>query len=391
MNQDSIDTIAARLDEDLIALRRDLHAHPEEPGQEARTAAIVAERLTAAGLSVTTGVGGHGVVAILKGDRPGRTVAYRADMDAVPAHAQVGGGTGPAHLCGHDVHTTVGVGVAQTLAKLRDHLSGTIVFIFQPAEETLTGAQAMLDDGVLELAEFEEIHALHCGPLPVGTFAVTPATGLPGQDQGVVTLTGSGARDRAERLVADLGTLATVGYPESPEDLELLIEHLLTPNGSLARFIHIAAWTENDSSDEHAEVRCYYRCWPEERTSEVREAIGRLADAAGAAKVEFPADPFPAMVCPEGDALELQGHLDRVLGSESVQVTHAAFPFNGEDFALFLNEMPGTYSYLGVRAPGAGIATSSPHLGEFDPDERAIGVGVRAMSGWLAERSGTTK
>jgi hypothetical protein len=115
------------LDGDLIALRRDLHQHPELPGQERRTAEVVARRLRAAGLEVTSGVGGHGVVGILTGARRGRVVAYRADLDAVPPGDQVGGGPQAAHLCGHDVHTTVAVGVAEVLARTRHRLTATRV------------------------------------------------------------------------------------------------------------------------------------------------------------------------------------------------------------------------------------------------------------------------
>jgi metal-dependent amidase/aminoacylase/carboxypeptidase family protein len=98
---------------------------------------------------VGTGVGGYGVVGVLRGRHRGRTVAYRADTDAVPPVDQIGGGTAPKHLCGHDIHTTVGVGIAQVLARLRRKLHGTVVFVFQPAEESLAGARAMIEDGVL--------------------------------------------------------------------------------------------------------------------------------------------------------------------------------------------------------------------------------------------------
>jgi metal-dependent amidase/aminoacylase/carboxypeptidase family protein len=385
MDQEAIDATTASLDDSLIALRRDLHAHPEHPGDEARTAAIVAELLTEAGLKVTTGVGGHGVVGILSGDQPGRTVAYRTDMDAVPCADTASGG--PAHLCGHDITTAVGVGIAQTLARLRHGLAGTIAFVFQPAEETLTGAQAMLDDGLLALTAYEEIHALHCGPLPVGTFATTPGTGLPGQDRGVVTVTGPDARDRADRLADALRSLSTVAPFETAEDLEAFVDGSGNPDGPLARFLYVVAWAEDSESDELAEVQILSRCWPEEQYTEVRASIELLVDDFGAAQVRFPADPFPALVCPEDDAAMLYDHLERVSGPGAVTATRVASPFGGEDFGLFLNAVPGTYTYLGVRAPGADITTSFPHFPTFDPDERAIGVGVRTMSGWLVERA----
>lgn len=387
IDQDAIDRATSNLEDDLIALRRDFHAHPEGPGEEERTASLVAERLEAAGLVVTTGVGGHGVVGVLKGSRPGRTVAYRADMDAIPGQDQLGGGTGPEHLCGHDLHTAIGVGIAQVLSGLRDRLSGTVVFVFQPAEESLEGAQAMIADGVLEWTDAEEIHALHCGPLPVGSFAVTPGTGMPGLDQGSVVLTGADAAGRAERLAAEIGALNTVAFPETSEDVEQLVADFQTPDGPLATFVFMQAWPGANATDELAEVELAYRCWPEERYVEVRDGIDRIAQADGEATVDFPADPFPALVCPERDARKLERHLRRAAWRDSTLVMHTAFPFNGEDFALFIDRLPGTYSYLGVQAPGADITTAAPHFPSFDPDERAIGHGVRAMAGWLANRA----
>jgi len=119
----TMDAVASGLDRHLLELRRDLHEHPELAGQEHRTAEVVARQLRAAGLHVSTGVGGTGVVGVLTGARGGRTVAYRADMDAVPPNAQIAGAGVTAHLCGHDLHTTIGVGTALVLARLRHRLA----------------------------------------------------------------------------------------------------------------------------------------------------------------------------------------------------------------------------------------------------------------------------
>ncbi|MDJ1131854.1 M20/M25/M40 family metallo-hydrolase [Streptomyces iconiensis] len=388
-----MDTQTAHLERALIALRRDLHRHPEAPGQERRTARAVARELRKAGLAVTTGIGGHGVVGVLRGAHPGRTVAYRADMDAVPGRDIVGGGAAPAHVCGHDIHTTVAIGIALVLARLRQHLSGTVVFLFQPAEEALTGARAMLERRVLDRTRFharvEEIHALHCGPFPLGQFAVTPGYGLPGQDRPEVALSGTDAPEAARRLAADIGALATVTPPQQPADLERMVADVQTPNGPLARFVAARARVQEaaDGVDGAAKVEVASRCWPEERYVEVREDIRRLAKSYAGARVSFPREPFPAMVCPEQDARRLARHLRHTLGRDATTRLHAAFPFNGDDFALYLDRVPGTYTFLGVRTPEAPITTSYPHYPDFTPDERAIGLGVRAMAGWLATRT----
>ncbi|MFI1990882.1 M20 family metallopeptidase [Actinoplanes sp. NPDC020271] len=377
----SIDQVARRLDRHLIELRRDLHHHPETTGQESRTSAVVARELRAAGLDVTTGIGGHGVVGVLTGSRPGRTVAYRADMDAVPPQDQIEGGAEAAHLCGHDLHTTVGVGVALTLARLRDRLAGRLVFVFQPGEESLAGARAMLDDGVFDRVRPEEIHALHCGPFPVGTFATTAGFGLPGQDRGTATLTGPDAAAKANALAADLAALSTVARPANSSDLEQLVAEIERPGTALSRFVFMQAQPTGTG------VRFSYRCWPQDRYTEVRAAVRRLAQSYGATAVDFPADPFPAMVTPQREGQALHRYLRRTIGTSRTIPTYAAVPFSGEDFALFLDRIPGTYTYLGVRRPAADIKTAYPHFGAFDPDERAIGHGVRVMAGWLDHRA----
>jgi metal-dependent amidase/aminoacylase/carboxypeptidase family protein len=372
----AIDAVASRLDRNLIALRRDLHRHPELPGRETRTAGVVAQRLRAAGLDVRTGIGGHGVVGVLHGTRPGRTIAYRADMDAVPPSDQINGGPTVAHVCGHDLHTAIGVGIAEVLACLRHRLSGRLMFVFQPAEEALTGAAAMLADGLFTRTRPTEIHALHCGPFPVGQFVVTPGVGLPGQDQGTITLTGPDAAARAARLADDIVALGTVTPPAGPAGLEQLVADILTPDGPLTEFVYLRAQASG------ATVRLASRCWPENRYPAVRADIRRLA---GAAEVSFPAEPTAAMIGPEPTAHALRRHLTRT--GADVATLRASIPFNGEDYALFLKQMPGTFTFLGVRAPRASIETSYPHFGKFTPDERAIGHGVRVMADWLTTRT----
>jgi metal-dependent amidase/aminoacylase/carboxypeptidase family protein len=305
-------------------------------------------------------------------------------MDAIAPGGQIGGGAEAAHLCGHDVHTAVGVGIAEVLARLRGRLAGTVVFVFQPAEETLTGAAAMLADGVFRHARPTEIHALHCGPFPVGHFALTPGFGFPGLDRCVSTVTGDDAMARAGRLAAQINGLGTVSAPDTPAALEQLVTDLQTPDGPLTRYVFMQA--DAAHVDGGAEVRVYYRCWPSGRYLEIRRDIHRLARSAGAS-VAFPDEPFPAMLTPEREGLQLERHLHGVVGRDGVSRLHAAVPFSGEDFGLFLDGIPGTYSFLGVRTPGAAIETSYPHYGAFTPDERAIGHGVRAMAGWLASRT----
>jgi metal-dependent amidase/aminoacylase/carboxypeptidase family protein len=383
----AIDAAAALSDAGLIALRRDIHRHPELAGGEVRTAALVADRLRAAGLDVHTGVGGHGVVGVLDGTGAGPTLLYRADMDAVEDDeryvsdfaSQV---PGAAHLCGHDLHTAIGVGIAQTLARLRDRLAGRVVFVFQPAEETLEGAQAMLEDGVLERYPAREAYAVHCGPLPVGVLAAQPGVGLPGQDVCHLEFTGPDAASTGRGFLDRVGELATVTKPRSDEDFAALLAALQVDDGPLATFVYAQSDLAPDGDPVTADV--WLRVWPESRHPELRDRLRHLAQEAGATAT-FPGPPFPAMVCsPElSDAAAV--YLGDVPAVETVMTARAAWPFNGEDFALFLHQVPGAMFWLGAADPAAGL-NASPHAPDFAADERAIGIGVRAMAGLLLHR-----
>ena len=159
------DEIGRRV-ESMIALRRDFHRHPELSFQEKRTAEIIAERLHKAGLEVRTGIAGTGVVGILRGERPGKTIAWRADIDALPLteilDAPFASGTpGVMHACGHDGHTAIAITLAEIMSARRAEVPGTAVFIFQPAEELLGGAKPMIEAGVLDNPRVDEIYGLH--------------------------------------------------------------------------------------------------------------------------------------------------------------------------------------------------------------------------------------
>ncbi|MGE4328483.1 MAG: amidohydrolase, partial [Pseudodonghicola sp.] len=159
-----IEDIADYADE-LTAIRRDLHEHPELGFEEVRTSGIVAEKLKSLGIEVTTGIGKTGVVGVLKGTRPGKTIGLRADMDALPIHEETNlpwssKTPGVMHACGHDGHTTMLLGAARYLSEHPD-FAGTAVFIFQPAEEGLGGARAMLADGLFDRFPCDEIYGMH--------------------------------------------------------------------------------------------------------------------------------------------------------------------------------------------------------------------------------------
>lgn len=193
---------------DLTALRRDFHAHPEIGFQEHRTSAIVAELLETFGVQVTKGVGGTGVVGVLEGNRPGRTIGLRADMDALPMEEMTNlpwasKNPGVFHGCGHDGHTTMLLGAARYLAETRD-FAGRAVFIFQPAEEGLGGARAMIRDGLFETFPCDELYGLHNSPEhDLGQVRVKPGTAMAGADFFDITVRGRGSHGATPQFSKD--------------------------------------------------------------------------------------------------------------------------------------------------------------------------------------------
>ncbi|MEU4704033.1 M20 metallopeptidase family protein [Nonomuraea dietziae] len=337
--------------DELIELRREIHRHPELAGGERRTAALVADVLREAGLDVRTGVGGHGVVAILDaGDGP--AIGYRADMDAVA----VPGGAA-AHLCGHEVHTAIGLGVARALA--REQTSSRAVFFFQPAEEACEGARAMIDDGALDAVLPREVYALHCAPLPTGTFAVAPGFGHPGQD--IFRIEGL-SHEEARRFESLVAGLSTVTPPTSRDELERLVEDMQILDGPLASFVYAQVHREDDA------VQGWVRAWPDSRYEEIRSLLHSQAGPC----VRF-IERLPTMINSPEHALACARHLNAT-------VLHASYPFNGEDFALFLERVPGAMFFFGVGEQGL------PHAPDFAVDECAIDLGVDAMTGFLRTR-----
>lgn len=198
MKLDNILAMAEGLKEQIVQWRRDFHQHPETGYEEYRTAGIVAEHLQSLGLEVQTGVGKTGVVGLLRGEKPGATIGLRADMDALPIQDQKttvyrSQTPGKSHLCGHDAHTSMLMGAAQLLTQIGRPKEGNIKFVFQPAEEGLAGAKAMIHDGVLENPKVDVMTGLHVYPsLSTGSFTVCRDIAFAASDRFVIKILGKG-------------------------------------------------------------------------------------------------------------------------------------------------------------------------------------------------------
>ena len=377
-----IATALAAATPELIAFRRDLHQHPELSGEEVRTAGRVAEQLRRLGLEVRIGIGGHGVVGLLRGGRPGPVVAFRADMDAVlsadpdpVAFASLLSGV--RHICGHDIHTTLGLALATGFAAVRRDLPGSVLFIFQPAEERATGARAMLADHVFGLAHPVAVYAVHTAPLEVGTLGTTAGPMLAGRDRVEVTVTGTGDLDAAATAlrvqVQAVGTL-TPAEGRGPVAADFVMVEVAPIRATdrnhrlLTATLSIASQNARNGARRRIETAMRELATPGVTATldyEERMVAGVTNDSALVAR---------------GDA-----SLRRLLGESAVVPVGVVSPRFSEDFGSFQAEVPGVMYLLGVSNRARGWV-GMPHSPGYVADEAAIGIGARALTAVLLGR-----
>jgi amidohydrolase len=379
----------------LIATRRDFHIHPELSNREERTSRVVAERLRALGLEdVKTGVARYGVTALLKGAKPGPTVAVRADMDAlpiqevndVPYKSQV---PNVKHACGHDAHTTVGLGVAEVLSKMRAEVSGTIKFIFQPAEEGAPpgeegGARLMIKEGALENPRPAAIFGLHTYPqLEAGQVGYHTGGAMASSDRFVITVRGKtshGAQPHA-------GVDAVVVAAECVTALQTIrsrridpLEPLVISVGSIHggnRFNIIANEVKMEGTMRTLSEEVRQRA-----QALMRETLQNTAAAYGATVgLEFEEN---AAVTYNEPALveETLPTIRAAVGDKNLVPIKPLMP--AEDFSYYQRVVPGFYYFLGVGNRARGI-TAPWHTADFDIDEESLVVGVKVMSNVLLD------
>jgi amidohydrolase len=387
-----IKRLSGELAEEVTNLRRDFHQHPELSHQEERTARVVASYLRDLGLEVKTGIAGHGVTGTLRGARPGRVVAFRADMDAlpleeklaVPWRSQV---KGVMHACGHDVHLSLGLGAARLLSQLKERLAGVYRFIFQPAEEgppqgDASGAQGMVAAGVLENPRVEAILGLHVAPtLEVGHIRFGRDLVMAGSDHLVITITGKAAHGATPHHGVDAiltaAQLLTQIKGLISQEVDARQPVVLTfgriEGGS--RFNILA-----DTVTLEGSLRYLQDAVRQKVITALQRHLAGLAQATGAAIELQHKDIYPVLRNDPLLADRAVKLLRQLLGPKSLQLHHPAM--GSEDFSYFAAAAPAFYFFLGVRPPGGrGQALHSP---EFNPDERALPFGLKAVAGLLA-------
>ena len=369
--------------DELVAVRRDLHAHPELGGTEHRTTGLLAEKLSDAGLAPKVLARGTGLVCDV-GSGDGPTVVLRADVDALPLQDEKlvpyrSTVPGLCHACGHDVHTTAVLGAGLALAQVAERLTGTVRLVFQPAEEQMPGgALDVISEGWLEGAS--SAFSLHCDPaLEVGRVGLKSGAITAAADQLEVVLTGPGGHTSRPHNTVDLvhvlASLAT-GLPDA-------LSRLVDPRAGLCLvWGHVSAGVASNAIPRSGVLKGTLRVLDKGAWHDAPQMVTRLVDGLVApygahAEVRYVRGVPPVVNDPSATTLFTAAVRD-VLGP------HAAVPtlqsLGGEDFAWYLDHVPGAMARLGVKAPGQ-ERPHDLHQGTFDVDEAALPVGVRVLVG----------
>lgn len=386
---------AESLRSQLIAQRRDFHMHPELSNREERTSRIVAERLRALGLTdVKTGVGKYGVTALLKGAKPGAVIAVRADMDAlpiqevndVPYKSQV---AGVKHACGHDAHTTVGLGVAEVLSKMRGEISGTIKFIFQPAEEGAPageegGAKLMIKEGAMENPRPQAIFGLHTLPsIEAGQIAYHSGPAMASSDRFFITIHGKSSHGAQPHTGIDAVVIAA----ECVMALQTIRSRRIDPQEPLVISIGmIQGGRRNNIIADEVKMEGTMRTLNEDVRQRaqtlMKETLANITAAYGAT-FDLKFEENAAVTFNEPRLVEeTLPTIRRIVGDQNTLSIKPFMP--AEDFAYFQKVSPGFYYFLGVGNRAKGI--NSPwHTADFDIDEESLVVGVKVMSNVLLD------
>lgn len=400
--EDEVRGRAAAVVEKVIAWRRDIHEHPELGDQETRTSRLVAEHLVGLKLEVRTGIARTGVVGILTGGKPGLTVALRADMDALPVkepeglpfaskakQEYLGKEVDVMHACGHDAHTAMLMGVAEVLAGIKDQLPGTVVFIFQPAEEGPSlftpasgktwGAKLMLEEGAFDDPKPDAVFGLHVMPGALGQVSYRSGATAASSDDLEITVTGRQGHGgmpwntvdpvtTSALIISGLQTVVSrrANLTESPA-----VVTVGTINGGTRANI------VPDKVVMTGTIRTYSDAVRARVAGDVKLTAEKIAESSGAtAEVRI----TPMYATTINDPVLTAAMAPALARAADGNVAESPLAGASEDFSFFAQEAPGLYVFLGVTPRDQNPATAAPnHNPGFFVDEEALVVGVRVM------------
>ena len=377
----------------LVEFRRDLHMYPELSFHENETPKKIAEFLMTLGIDVKTGVGGRGVVGTLKGGKPGKTVAFRADFDALPIQDQKHVDyrsriPGVMHACGHDIHTAALLGVAKVLSEVKDELEGNVVFIHQFAEEVIPGgAKPMIEDGCLQGVDV--IYGAHVAShLPLGTVGVNEGYLMAAGDRFEIDIIGKGGHGATPELTID----AVIVGSQLTLNLQQIVSRRVDPFKPAV--LTVGSLNSGDAYNviaNTAKIRGTVRTFDEDVQDLIEKEIQQITkstcEGAGATGVCTYEKGYPAVWNHPKETKRVEVSAKKIVGEENV--TKEVLQMGMEDFAYYLKEVPGSFFWVGGRNPDI-EAIYPHHHPKFDVDERSmLLIGKLFISMFLNE--GSTK
>jgi amidohydrolase/hippurate hydrolase len=384
----AVQELSNQIFEEIVAIRRDLHRHPELAFEETRTASVVSDFLQACGVPAQKGVAKTGVVGMLYGKAPDhdqRLLAFRADMDALPmseenSHDFCSLTPNKMHACGHDAHTAMLLGTAKILSSLSDELAGDVQFIFQPSEEIAPGgAQAMIDDGIFKDRKPDVIYGQHCIPqIPVGQIGFVTGPMMAAADEIYITVKGKGGHASAPHRTSD----PIIAACQMVMNLQTIISRNFPPYEPAVLTIGaINGGSATNVIPNEVKLMGTYRTMNEEVRilghRRMQEIVEQTAKSFGVeAELEIRKG-FPAVINDE-NATEFAFRASQEYMGTSATL-HAEPFMAAEDFSNFLKHVPGSFWQLGVSNPEKGIVHNI-HSSKFDLDEQAILHGIGYMS-----------
>lgn len=381
----------------LVTLRRTFHANPELAGNEKQTQQAIKLYLQNLGLEVKTSIYGYGIVGILKGAKKGKAIAWRADMDALPNNFAdnvpfKSTNKGVQHGCGHDVHITIALGIAEVLSKHKKDLHGTVYFVFQPEEETFKGAKGMVQNNLFKVVKASEMYGLHVTPFSVGEIMVK-ANEMYAYQQGIsIQFTQNISTDSLVKLHAKIRKALTRTINNSkPWELQ----HALDPKDGLANpnTIYKDYFVMDDNVVSYAKNKHHYLqfdCY-ETNKSKLKDIVPAIKNLL--IKEGLSAEIIGLQVVKENPTINNNPHLTNsaiktlqaIYGNRAVTIDYGQIPFSNDDFSYFQQKVPGVYFYLGGSNFQKGMVAMI-HAPNFMVDEECIRVGVQKFSTLIFSR-----
>lgn len=383
--------------EKLVAVRRDLHQHPEVAGYESRTSATIVAHLREMGLEVQTGQYGHSVIGILRGGHPGKTVAWRADLDALPGEFRDPApfrsqNPGVHHACGHDIHIAIALGIAEILTKQRKSLHGTVVFVFQPEEETFKGAKALIDRGAFSFIAPDEIYGVHVTALPVGQISVRADEMFAYQRRVSIRLKNELSRADIVQLTKNVNSELSRSRPGAkPWEIQNIgdpVIGLTSPSTSFQDYLIMDATFKTRTENEDLVLEFYLYETTASKLGGIISRVERVIEASGhksqLVSVSYVQE-NPTVLNNSSLTRFAIRTLQRSHGAGAVKPIFGQAPFFNDDFAYFQQKIPGVYFFLGGSNTEKGLIAMN-HAPDFQVDEESIRVGVSSFSSLIIAR-----